>query len=229
MGLDAINMFSLITIASFIMLAPFTLAFEGVMLMPEGPAIKVRGYASVLSLDLPYPTYPFILFPFLLIQVVTHPPLVMQHALIAALCFHTYQQLSYMILSRVTPVTHSIGNVSGREEGLNWRGSGKGGGLTTPCPFPTPERLQCVKRVVVIVAAILLFSTPVSNQNALGTSIALGGVFAYGQVKRSKPIVAEEQSEEPRQEDELSLKQVQEEASDRSGGGAHTLPPLSDV
>jgi solute carrier family 35 protein E1 len=28
----------------------------------------------------------------------------------AGICFHGYQQLSYMILSRVSPVTHSIGN-----------------------------------------------------------------------------------------------------------------------
>ena len=31
-------------------------------------------------------------------------------ALFAALCFHSYQQVSYMILARVSPVTHSIGN-----------------------------------------------------------------------------------------------------------------------
>lgn len=29
---------------------------------------------------------------------------------IAALCFHAYQQVSYMILQRVSPVTHSVGN-----------------------------------------------------------------------------------------------------------------------
>jgi solute carrier family 35 protein E1 len=33
-----------------------------------------------------------------------------QRLLSAGICFHGYQQLSYMILSRVTPVTHSIGN-----------------------------------------------------------------------------------------------------------------------
>ena len=33
-----------------------------------------------------------------------------RHLLSAGLCFHGYQQLSYMILSRVSPVTHSIGN-----------------------------------------------------------------------------------------------------------------------
>ncbi|KAL0356103.1 UNVERIFIED_CONTAM: Phosphoenolpyruvate/phosphate translocator 1, chloroplastic [Sesamum radiatum] len=31
-------------------------------------------------------------------------------SLLAALCFHAYQQVSYMILQRVSPVTHSVGN-----------------------------------------------------------------------------------------------------------------------
>ena len=31
-------------------------------------------------------------------------------AVVSALCFHAYQQVSYMILQRVSPVTHSIGN-----------------------------------------------------------------------------------------------------------------------
>lgn len=66
-----------------------------------------------------------------------------------------------MILSRVSPVTHSIGN--------------------------------CVKRVVVILAAVLFFSTPINAQNAAGTAIALGGVFAYGQVKRWQRMKAEEE------------------------------------
>lgn len=132
-GLDNISMFSLITIASFLMLTPISLAVEGWSLTPA--ALAAKGVAN--------------------------PSLVMQHALIAALCFHTYQQVSYMILSRVSPVTHSIGN--------------------------------CVKRVVVIVAAIVFFSTPVNTQNAIGTSIALGGVFAYGQVKRMQRKRAEEE------------------------------------
>lgn len=60
----------------------------------------------------------------------------MQRLLLAGLCFHSYQQLSYMILSRVAPVTHSIGN--------------------------------CVKRVVVIVASLIVFQNPISMQNAAG-------------------------------------------------------------
>ncbi|KAJ4712351.1 Phosphoenolpyruvate/phosphate translocator chloroplastic-like [Melia azedarach] len=76
-------------------------------------------------------------------------------SLVAALCFHAYQQVSYMILQRVSPVTHSVGN--------------------------------CVKRVVVIVSSVIFFQTPVSLVNALGTGIALAGVFLYSRVKRIKP------------------------------------------
>ena len=38
--------------------------------------------------------------------------------------------------------------------------------------------------MVVIVFAVIFFSNPVSLQNAAGTAIALGGVFAYSQVGR---------------------------------------------
>lgn len=73
--------------------------------------------------------------------------------LMAGIFFHAYQQISYMILQRVSPVTHSVGN--------------------------------CVKRVVVIVASVIAFNTPVSKQNAFGTALALAGVFLYSQAKRA--------------------------------------------
>ncbi|RRT49060.1 hypothetical protein B296_00037562 [Ensete ventricosum] len=78
-----------------------------------------------------------------------------------------------MILARVSPVTHSVGN--------------------------------CVKRVVVIVTSVLFFRTPVSPINSLviftfillclpsvavGTGIALAGVFLYSRVKKIKPKTA---------------------------------------
>lgn len=75
-----------------------------------------------------------------------------RHLLSAGICFHAYQQLSYMILSRVAPVTHSIAN--------------------------------SVKRVVVIAASVIAFSHPLSTQNAVGTGVALFGVFLYSQAKR---------------------------------------------
>ncbi|KAG2408163.1 Phosphoenolpyruvate/phosphate translocator [Vigna angularis] len=75
-------------------------------------------------------------------------------SLLAALCYHAYQQVAYMILQKVSPVTHSVGN--------------------------------CVKRVVVIVSSVIFFRTPVSPINALGTAIALAGVFLYSRARRLK-------------------------------------------
>jgi len=67
-------------------------------------------------------------------------------ALIASLSFHAYQQISYLILQRVSPVSHSVGN--------------------------------CVKRVVVIVASVIAFNTPVSRQNAFGEWLNIFFLFA---------------------------------------------------
>lgn len=64
------------------------------------------------------------------------PPGVALKGLGAGVAFHMYQQISYMILQRVSPVTHSVGN--------------------------------CIKRVVVIVASVIAFNTPVSSQNGMG-------------------------------------------------------------
>ena len=125
-SLDNINLFSIITMLSFVLLAPITLAVEGVRLTPG--ALAAAGVADTT--------------------------LLWQRALSAAVCFHAYQQVSYMILQRVSPVTHSIGN--------------------------------CVKRVVVIAASVVFFKNPMSSQSLVGTAIALGGVFAYSQVKRAQ-------------------------------------------
>ncbi|GAX78880.1 hypothetical protein CEUSTIGMA_g6319.t1 [Chlamydomonas eustigma] len=123
-GMDNITMFSIMTVASFFLLLPFSLLMDGWKFTP----------AYLASAGL------------------LEPNTIIQQACLAGLCFHTYQQVSYMILQRVTPVTHSIGN--------------------------------SVKRVIVIAAAVVFFSTPMSTQNAAGTALALGGVFAYSQVKR---------------------------------------------
>ncbi|KAL8158971.1 hypothetical protein V2J09_000508, partial [Rumex salicifolius] len=125
-SLDNITLFSIITVMSFLLLAPAAVFMEGIKFTPT--------YMQAAGLNVK--------------QLYTK-------CLVAALCFHAYQQVSYMILQRVSPVSHSVGN--------------------------------CVKRVVVIVSSVIFFQTPVSFINALGTGIALVGVFLYSQLKRLKP------------------------------------------
>ncbi|OAY78623.1 phosphoenolpyruvate/phosphate translocator 2, chloroplastic-like [Ananas comosus] len=80
-SLDNINLFSIITIMSFFLLSPVTLFVEGVKFTPS--FVQSAG----LNLKQLY-----------------------VRSLLAAICFHAYQQVSYMILARVSPVTHSVGN-----------------------------------------------------------------------------------------------------------------------
>ncbi|KAK1298460.1 hypothetical protein QJS10_CPB14g00097 [Acorus calamus] len=80
-SLDNITLFSIITIMSLFLLTPAALFMEGVKFTPS--------YLQSAGLNLKE---------------------VYVRALLAGLCFHAYQQVSYMILQRVSPVTHSVGN-----------------------------------------------------------------------------------------------------------------------
>ncbi|MBA0604481.1 hypothetical protein Godav_017138, partial [Gossypium davidsonii] len=80
-SMDNITLFSIITIMSLILLAPVAIFMEGVKFTPA--------YLQSAGLNVK--------------EVVVR-------SLLAALCFHAYQQVSYMILQRVSPVTHSVGN-----------------------------------------------------------------------------------------------------------------------
>lgn len=80
-SLDNITLFSIITLMSLFLMAPVTFLSEGIKFTPS--------YIQSVGVNVQ--------------QIYTK-------SLIAALCFHAYQQVSYMILARVSPVTHSVGN-----------------------------------------------------------------------------------------------------------------------
>ncbi|KAL6897896.1 hypothetical protein ACP4OV_006855 [Aristida adscensionis] len=124
--LDDINLFSIMTVMAFLLSAPLMLSVEGIKFSPS--------YLQSTGVNI--------------------QELCVKAAL-AGTCFHFYQQVSYSLLARVSPVTHSVAN--------------------------------SLKRVVVIASSVLFFRTPISPINALGTGLALTGVFLYSQVKQAKP------------------------------------------
>ncbi|KAK3439961.1 hypothetical protein EUGRSUZ_B00299 [Eucalyptus grandis] len=83
-SLDNITLFSIITLMSFVLLFPVTFFTEGLKFTPASLQAAAQQGLNVQ-------------------QVLTR-------SFLAALCFHAYQQVSYMILQRVSPVTHSVGN-----------------------------------------------------------------------------------------------------------------------
>ncbi|XP_066366059.1 phosphoenolpyruvate/phosphate translocator 3, chloroplastic-like [Miscanthus floridulus] len=125
-SLDDINLFSIITVMAFLLSAPLMLSVEGIKF---SPSYLQNAGVNVKELSV--------------------------RAALAGTCFYFYQQVSYSLLARVSPVTHSVAN--------------------------------SLKRVVVIVSSVLFFRTPISPINALGTGVALAGVFLYSQFKKLKP------------------------------------------
>ncbi|KAI3520750.1 hypothetical protein L1887_10201 [Cichorium endivia] len=83
-ALDNINLFSVITIISFILLIPFAFSLEGFKLTPDYLQTAASQGVNVRELCV--------------------------RSVLAGVCFHSYQQVSYMILQMVNPVTHAVGN-----------------------------------------------------------------------------------------------------------------------
>ena len=80
-AIDNINLFSVITMLSCLVCLPIAVGIEGVRFTPSAMAAVGVSFQELAK-----------------------------RLLIAGFCFQMYQQISYMILSRVSPVTHSVGN-----------------------------------------------------------------------------------------------------------------------
>ncbi|KAE8021521.1 hypothetical protein FH972_007405 [Carpinus fangiana] len=82
--LDNVNLLSVITIISFILLVPAAIFLEGVKFSPSYLQSAANQGLNVRELCV--------------------------RSLMAGFCFHSYQQVSFMILGKVSPVTHAVGN-----------------------------------------------------------------------------------------------------------------------
>jgi solute carrier family 35 protein E1 len=72
-------------------------------------------------------------------------------SLIAGIFYYAYNEVAFLCLDNVAPVTHALGNT--------------------------------IKRVVIIIASVLVFGTKMTSQGILGSSIAIGGVLLYSLAK----------------------------------------------
>merc|ERR1719345_313549 len=73
------------------------------------------------------------------------------HSLLAGAFYYLYNEVAFLALGRVNPVTHAIGNT--------------------------------VKRVVIIIASVIAFKTPISTLGIIGSAIAIAGTLLYSLAK----------------------------------------------
>merc|ERR1719213_1534345 len=72
-------------------------------------------------------------------------------SILAGAFYYLYNEVAFLALGRVNPVTHAVGNT--------------------------------IKRVVIIVASVIAFKTPISTLGVIGSSIAIAGTLFYSLAK----------------------------------------------
>ena len=120
------NMFAVLTMLGFFMVAPMALAVEGpAQVKLAWAAARKSGYSALHLWSLLGSS---------------------------GLLYYLYNEVAFLALSEVGPLTHAVTNT--------------------------------VKRVVIILASVLVFKTPITALGSLGSGIAIGGALLYSLAKR---------------------------------------------
>lgn len=122
-NMDAANLYAVLTIMSTLMVLPVALAVEGGRIIPTIQKIIAAGDGPQLG----------------------------KLTLLSGFLYYLYNEVAFLALDNVAPVTHALGNT--------------------------------IKRVVIIVASVIAFGTPMSTQGMVGSSVAIGGVLLYSLAK----------------------------------------------
>jgi len=119
------NLYAVLTILAFIAMVPISLALEA-------PAAVMACWNSALAAGF---TAKYL----------------WTQSLLAGAFYYLYNEVAFLALGRVNPVTHAVGNT--------------------------------IKRVVIIIASVIAFKTPISTLGIIGSTIAILGTLLYSLAK----------------------------------------------
>jgi len=122
-NMDAANVYGVMTILATLMCLPVALLLEGNQIVPTIKKFAAAGKLNTLALQ----------------------------TALSGIFYYLYNEVAFLALDNVAPVTHAIGNT--------------------------------IKRVVIIIASVVVFGTTMTSQGILGSSIAIGGVLLYSLAK----------------------------------------------
>jgi len=115
------NLYGVLTILAFIAIVPISLILE-----PPAAIMASIKAATASGLTAKY---------------------LWTQSILAGAFYYLYNEVAFLALGRVNPVTHAVGNT--------------------------------IKRVVIIVASVIAFKTPISTLGVIGSSIAIAGTLLY--------------------------------------------------
>jgi solute carrier family 35 protein E1 len=119
------NIYAVLTILAFMFLLP-------VSLLVEPPSTIYAAWSSATGAGLT-------------------PGYLTKMSLLAGAFYYLYNEVAFLALGRVNPVTHAVGNT--------------------------------IKRVVIIIASVIAFKTPISTLGIVGSTIAIVGTLLYSLAK----------------------------------------------
>jgi solute carrier family 35 protein E1 len=120
-NLDAQNLYAVLTAMSTLILIPLMIGVEGFGMFTAFSDAVANGGFTKQSLSL--------------------------LLLMGGISYYAYNEVAFLALGKVNPVTHAVGNT--------------------------------IKRVVIIVASVVAFKTPMSTGSIIGSSIAIAGTLLY--------------------------------------------------
>ncbi|EED93070.1 triose or hexose phosphate translocator, partial [Thalassiosira pseudonana CCMP1335] len=128
------NLFAAVTCMSFIFSVPIGIILEGHILIDLFKFIANGDISNATTND-----------------ATIHFTKTIMYVLSSGLFHYLNNEVMYLVLSNVHPITLAVGNT--------------------------------MKRVFIIVAGVLVFSTPVTTSTAIGSTVGIGGVFVYSLMK----------------------------------------------
>lgn len=125
-NMGASNLYGVLTIMSFLGLIPLALVMESPLKLKAGwdAAIKAGHSAQYL----------------------------INTSLVSGLFYYLYNEVAFLCLDSVHPITHAVGNT--------------------------------IKRVVIILASVVVFGTTMTTLNKVGSTLAISGVLLYSLAKQ---------------------------------------------
>ena len=119
------NLYGVLTILAFLVMVPISLILE-----PPAAVMSCIKAATASGLSAKY---------------------LWTQSILAGAFYYLYNEVAFLALGRVNPVTHAVGNT--------------------------------IKRVVIIIASVIAFKTPISTLGVIGSSIAIMGTLLYSLAK----------------------------------------------
>ena len=124
-SMTANNLYAVLTMMATAFLIPLTLVMEGSMMRPMFQSLVATGQLS---------SY-------------------LGQTLLASMFYYLYNEVAFLCLDNVSPVSHALGNT--------------------------------LKRVFIIISSMIVFGNRMTLRGAIGSAIAIGGVFLYS-VEKSR-------------------------------------------